>query len=275
MTHSRPLRWLAGALLGLAVAMPSLSVQAEPTLDAIKARGKLLAGIRADAPPVGYVDANGKLAGFAVDLAKAVADDLGVGVEYVAVTGQTRIPLIQNGGIDAEFGTTTPTKKREEVVDFSIIYNWDAGVPLFRAKETTRIEDYVAPRKVATTQNNILADIFKKKVPGAQIIYFQEYGDAVSALLAKQVDSVLLTNVSAHTFAKRYPGKLAVGEPIFVDPQAIIVRQNDSLWRNTLNWTLQRLWANGTYGRIYEANFGYKPSFQLWSPNGLQPGIVE
>jgi polar amino acid transport system substrate-binding protein len=68
---------------------------------------------------------------------------------------------------------------------------------------------------------------------------------------------------------------LAVGESFFDDPQAVMIRQNDSKWRNYLNWTIQELWKEGEYQKAYERNFGYPPSFTLWSASGLQPGIGE
>jgi polar amino acid transport system substrate-binding protein len=136
--------------LALLVAIGATSAQAESTLEKIKSTGKMLAGIRADKPPVGYYDENGELVGFAVDLARAVGEKLGVEVELVPVNAQTRIPYLTTGRIDAEFGSTTPTKERDEVVDFSIIYNWDKVVILVRAGDSLTPTDYGPPKKVVS-----------------------------------------------------------------------------------------------------------------------------
>ena len=57
------------------------------------------------------------------------------------------------------------------------------------------------------------------------------------------------------------------------DPIAIALRQNDSKWRNFLNHTIQELWLDGRYQKIWEQHWGYPPDFKIWSEFGLQPGI--
>ena len=81
---------------------------ANTQISKILKRGKLLAGVRFDFRPAGYVDETGKNVGFGVDIAREFAKHLGVTVEFVQSTSQTRVPLLQNGMIDAEFGVTTP-----------------------------------------------------------------------------------------------------------------------------------------------------------------------
>ena len=117
---------------------PSL---AESTLDKVKKNGEMLAGVRSDNPPMAFRGEKGEWTGFAVDLAQAVADKLGVKAVFVPTTAQTRTPLLTSGRIDAEFGSTTPTKQREEVVDFTITYNWDTVVPLVRKGESRNPAD--------------------------------------------------------------------------------------------------------------------------------------
>src|SRR5690606_24861952 len=121
------LKLLTAALAAVAAILVSDAspANAEGTLDKIKRTGKFLAGVRYDYPPVGSVDRDGKNIGFGVDIAKAFAEKLGVEPTFVQTTSRNRIPLLQSGGIDADIGPTTPTKERDEVVDFSIVYYWD------------------------------------------------------------------------------------------------------------------------------------------------------
>src|SRR3546814_11334530 len=83
------------------------------TLDVIRERGKLLAGVRFDAPPNGYVSPQGENVGFGPDLAREFARHLGVELELVQVTSMNRNPLLQSGQLDTDIGTTTPTQTRE------------------------------------------------------------------------------------------------------------------------------------------------------------------
>ncbi len=97
-------------------------VEAQSTLETVKKRGKLIAGVKTDFPPFGYVDAGGKNLGFDVDVAhlfaKALFNDENQ-VELVAVTSGNRIPFLQSGKIDIIIATVTVTDERRQVVEFS------------------------------------------------------------------------------------------------------------------------------------------------------------
>jgi polar amino acid transport system substrate-binding protein len=266
-----------GGLLVLAtlalVANQAIAADAPSVLEQIKQRGKLVVGFDPSAPPMASINEAGEVVGFAPDLARAVGKELNVKVEFKPVSGAVLIPSVKNGDIDAMFGSTTPTAKREEVLDFSIIYNWDYVVPLVRENESGDIKEYALPKRVSTSKNNYAAQLFTDLVPTGKVTFFDNYDDAVNTLRAKQTDVVLLNSFSARAYAKRYNNTLKVGDAFFTDPQAIVLRQNDSQWRNYVNQTIQRIWARGEFSSLYEKNFGYKPEFTLWSQYRLQPGI--
>jgi polar amino acid transport system substrate-binding protein len=262
-------------LVALLIAMPVSAQQTGGSaLDQIKARGTLLAGVRADNPPMGFYDKSGQLAGFGVDIATEVARELGVKVSFVPVTSETRAHILSSGQVDAVFDSTTPTVDREQAFDFSIIYNWDSVVPLVRAGDSLHITDYHPPKKASATQGNYTIALFKQAVPNGEIITFPAFPEAVVALLNHKVDAVIINRFAATAWAKQYAGKLAVGDSFFRDPQAIMLRENDSKWRKTLNFMLQKMWLDGTYQRLYVKDFGYKPPFpSIWTLWRLQPGI--
>ncbi len=68
--------------------------------------------------------------------------------------------------------------------------------------------------------------------------------------------------------------KLIVGEPFFKDPSAIMMRENDSRWRDWINWALQRMWSEGTLEQLYVKNYKMKPTFDIWQNGMLQPGVL-
>ena len=265
---------LLALALPLASPAPAAAQQPQSTLDKIKASGKFLAGVRFDFPPIGSVDNAGKPIGFGPELAKLFADKLGVQVEYVQVTSKNRFPLLQNGSIDADIGPTTPTVKREEVVDFSIPYVWD-GVSLLVKKGGSRnVKDYGPPKKIACTQGSFIIDLIKAELPNAEFVLFQEYPDAVVALQNNKVDAVGVNTFNGVAFTKKNPN-LEVTEDFVVDPWAIGVRENDSKWRDFINLTMQELWQEGKYQALYETHFGARPKFKMWSEFRLQPGVGE
>jgi polar amino acid transport system substrate-binding protein len=275
MKYRKAISW--GAICaGLCTAVITLAsagiAHAEGTLDKIKRTGVFLAGVRYDFPPVGTVDASGNPVGFGPDLAKAIGDKLGVQVKYVQSTSQNRMPLLLNGQIDAEIGITTPFQSREQTADFTIPYAWDSTTILVHKGDDLDPKNYGPPKKVATTQGSANVDVFKRIVPNADFVLFQEYPDAFAALQNHKVDAVVLNRAATGVVLKSDPN-LAVGKDIDRDVWAIMVRPDDSKWRNFLNWTLQELWASGEYQKIYTKWFGVQPWFTMWSQYGLQPGI--
>src|SRR4051794_22230762 len=109
------------AVAGLAAASTSGSTGTS-VLDAVKTRGVLRAGIRTDFPPHSYYNANGNWVGFDVDIAAAVARQLGVKLQKVKVDELTRISYLKDGKIDLAAASMNHTIARENEVDFSETY---------------------------------------------------------------------------------------------------------------------------------------------------------
>lgn len=267
-----------GAALGSAAMIAGAKAQtasapaAGDSLAKVKAAGKILAGVRNDFPPIGSIDAAGKPVGFGPDLAEAFAKKLGVGVEFVPTTSRTRIPLLQNGSIDCEFGITTPTVEREKTVDFSIPYVWDAVGMIIKEGSSRKVAEYAPPKKVATTQGSYIIDLFKQHINNPEIVLFQEYPDAVQALRNGKVDGVGVNVASSRAYLRKGSGMI-MSENMVRDPWSIMVRQNDSNWRNWINHTLQIIWKEGTYKALWEKHMDEPPDFYMFSPYMLQPGI--
>ena len=96
--------------------IPPAESQTKSTYDIVKERGKLMAGVPYDKKPWGYMEKDGKVVGFAVDIAKAIAKDLGVELVLKEITPSTRGPLLQSKGIDMVIDSTLITRKRFETV---------------------------------------------------------------------------------------------------------------------------------------------------------------
>jgi polar amino acid transport system substrate-binding protein len=262
------------ALLSVVLALwaGSAAAQTESTLDKIKRTGVFTAGVRADFPPIGSVDDKGESIGFGPELAKVFADKLGVKIKYVIVSSPNRIPLIQNGGIDADVGLTTPSKSRNEIIDFTTPHIWDSIVILVKKGASTNLKDYGPPKKISLTQGSAVIDYVKEHVPNAQFVTFQESAHAAAALIEGKVDAFASNRYGARTIARQHPD-FVVGETFTLDPMAIGVRQNDSKWRNWLDFTMQEMWKAGEYQALYAKHFGDPPAWQIWSHYRLQPGI--
>ncbi len=266
-----------GCTLGLGGIGEAVHAQEQQsTLDKIRERGHLLAGVRYDYPPNGYMDAQGQVRGYGPDVARAFARRLGVEVRFVQETAQTRIPLLESGQVDASFGPTTPSKSRDEVVDFSLTYNIEGVVVVVRKGDSVEPADYYnAGKKIGAVQGAIFIDLWKEKDPETNFTLFQEYPPLLVALMNGQVDAALLNEVQARDMVTKIgDGELVVGSPFFKDPHAIMMRENDSKWRDWVNWALQRMYHEGSLGKIYQENYGAEFTLDIWQNGILQPGVL-
>lgn len=265
----------AAALAETAIAQtPAPSPPAtQDTLAKVKAAGKMLVGIRNDFPPMGSIDTSGKPVGFGADYGEVLAKKLGVAAEFVPTTSRTRIPLLQNGSIDLEVGVTTPTAEREKTVDFSIPYIWDSVNLVIRKGGSKNIKDYGPPKKIACTQGSFIIDLIKQQLPNPELVLFQEYPDAILALMNNKVDAVGINRAGAVAVTRKEAARIDMSEDFIKDPWSIMMRQNDSNWRTWINHTIQETWKDGTFQAIFEKHFGEPPNYYMFSPYMLQPGI--
>src|ERR1700730_6362765 len=140
-----PSRRILAVLLALAVSFTSglaTHAQARQGVTRIKERGKLLAGVKLDTPPFGFLDDKNEPAGFDIEIVRRIAARIGVPVELVKVTSATRIPLLVSGNVDLVAASMTHTLERDKVIDFSITY-YTGGQSLMvpKASAVTGIKD--------------------------------------------------------------------------------------------------------------------------------------
>ena len=261
-----------GLVLSLPLLLAAASAHAESTFDKIKRLGTFNAGVRSDFAPIGSVDDSGNPVGFGPELAKIFADKMGVKIKYTIVTSASRIPLVMNGGIDADIGLTTPTKQRNEQIDFTTPYIWDAVAMLVKKGASLKIADYGPPKKIALTQGSSIVDYVKEKLPNAELVTFQNPSDAAAAFIQGKADAYASNRYAVRVISEQQPN-FVVSDTIALDPIAIGVRQDDSKWLNWLNFTMQEMWKTGDYQKLFEKWFHEKPEWQIWSAYRLQPGI--
>ncbi len=272
LAKAKKIALLLAGILALALATMSAAA-AEPTLHTVLKRGKLLVGTTFDSPPTGSLDAQGNVIGYAPDLARYIAKRLGVELEFVQITASTRIPLLQTGRIDVEIAVTTPQKARNEVVDFTLAHMWDDGVLLVRPGSSLNPADYKTTSKtIGGTQGNGFVENWKAEFPDAKFKLFREEPEVVVALKNSQVDAYLVNSFTGGRFAKTQG--LVVTEPWKRSENAFMVRQDDSKWRNWLNWALQRMWTEKTIHKLYEKWYGIEPNFHMGDNSQIQQRVM-
>jgi polar amino acid transport system substrate-binding protein len=251
------------------------------TLAAVKDRGVVRAGIRFDNPPHSFIDDDGDWVGFDVDIAAAVAKQLGVRLERVRVDELTRISFLQNGKIDMAVASMSHTHEREAEVDFSQTYFWSKQTFLVKKGEFASLEDLVG-ETVGMDRGSHAIGNWKDwlKANGhdeaPEIVEFDEKQAAVEAVRQGAIAGWAEDYEILASFAKRDPSLTVLGdESIGLKLDGIGVRENDSEMRDAINAALQRIWSSGEYERIYDRWFGpsadtpvpLQGAVEVW-PNG-------
>lgn len=263
------IRKLAALIMGLAVAIgtavPGADAQ-ENTVEKIKARGKLLAGVKFDTPPFGFLDEKNQPAGFDIDLVRKIGEHIGVPVELVKVTSPTRVPMLVSGNVDLVAASMTHTRERDKTIDFSITYYTGAQSLLVAKTSTiTGLRD-LDGKQVAVQQATTLEKNLAQAAPKARIIAFKDYNSAWLALAQGRADALTGSVNILQGFAKNNDGFKVVGERFSLELFGVGVRQGDSALRDEINFTIQDLWSSGQYAELYRKWFGADPDvpIEIW-----------
>jgi polar amino acid transport system substrate-binding protein len=263
-------QWICTTLVILATTLVPLvrtSAIAASTLDEVKARGKMIAGVRYDSPPFGSLDNSGKVVGFDIDLINDIAKRLGVGIELVQVTAKTRIPMLESGKIDVIAAVLTHTRERDRVIDFSISYLLDGQRLLVKKGSGIGGVGDLKGKTVSAVQGSYNEAIIRKIAPEARVLVFQEYPQAFLALKQGLADAFTTTATILEGVAKKDPDFELVGEFLTSEPIAFGMRENDSKWRDAINFALQDMVADGTYKATFDRYFTlpyHAP--EMWAP---------
>jgi polar amino acid transport system substrate-binding protein len=235
------------------------AAETESTFDSVKDAGKVRIGVRNDNPPMSFVDDNGDWVGFDIDLANAMADELGVELELVPVDGTTRISFLQEGDVDMSIASMNHTRSRDDAIDFSITYFWDNQSFLVRKGEYTSIDELMGQTVAANAGSSAIpsweAYSADKGGPAPDVVEFDDKLAAMQALRDGAVEGYTEDNITMLSLAAGDPNlELLPGghNPVQF---GIGVPVDDSLWRDQVNYALQELWKDGSFAAIYERWF--------------------
>lgn len=237
--------------LALALSLFANASQAQSTLQTVKSRGSMIAGVRFDAPPYGFVDASGKNIGLDIEIAEEIAKRLGVKLELVRVTGQSRIPTLNSGKVDLLIAALTRTAEREKVVDFTMTYITDGAAVVVKKGSPIKTPADLNGRSVSFVQGTTVDAVLKEAAPQAQPLKFQEYPAAFLAFQQGVTDAFIGQALGLDQFLKADPGKYEVlPKYLGADPAGIGVRKNDTEWKNMLDTQLKAIVIDGTWAKI-------------------------
>ena len=263
----RALTLFAGLAAAVAVAAP-VAAQ-EGTLKKIKDGGSITVGHRDASVPFSYYDDKQQPVGYAMDLCarivEAVKTELKMPkleVKYQLVTSANRIPLMANGTIDLECGSTTNNLDRQKQVAFTITHfvtanRWVAK----RSAKANKLEDLKGKTIVSTagtTNIKQITEINGQKNLGMNIISANGHPEAFQMVetgraVAFVMDDILLYSLAAQS---RNPKDYAISaDALSVEPYGIMLRREDPAFKKVVDNAVRNLYKSGQINAIYEKWF--------------------
>ena len=239
------------------------------TLEKAKTTGKFTLAYRESSIPFSYLGVDGKPLGFGWEMCKLIAEEVkkqtgrkDLVVESQAVTSQNRIPLIQNGTVDVECGSTTNNSERGKQVTFAINYFYTGTRFLVKADSGIKSINDLKGKKVVsttgTTNYQILRNLNDEKKYGFELLGAKDHADAllmVESGMANAfgMDDILLYGLKA---SSKESAKLAVvGESIQVEPYAIMFRKDDPKFQTLVNKVITNSMKSGEFEKAYKKWF--------------------
>ncbi len=259
----------AGGGAAAALALPTRAAECAPSaLETVKKAGVLNAGVTSGVPYFGFIDERGNHVGFECDLVAEIAKRLNVKLNMSKVTSATRIPILQQGRIDLVASTMTHYRSRDDVVDFSIDYFYSPQTLLVRKDSGIQSVADMAGKRAGAVIGAGSVKYFKLAQPKATIQTFEGQGESFLALQqglvdALATDATILAGLRAS--AKNPQDFVLLGKSGTYGggPYGLGVRENDSDWRDTINFTLQDIWTDGTWDKIFDKWVGPSTKLEL------------
>ena len=212
--------------------------------------GKVLKmGTNAAFPPYEYKEGD-KFVGIDVDIAEALAKELGAELEVVDMEFDSIIPSVDKGEVDFGMAGMTVTDERKEMVDFTSSYA--TGIQVVIVKDGSDIKDIDSLKgKKIGTQLGTTGDTYAKDDFGAEnVVSYGKGADAVIALNGGDVDAVIIDNEPARVFVEQNSGLKILESKYAVEDYAIAVKKGNTALADEINAALEKLTTDGTIDNI-------------------------
>jgi len=252
----------------VAALLPALAKaqEADTALRRIQQNKAVTIGFRESAQPFAYLNENKQASGYSIDVCKRIAQEIGrklnipdIQIRLVPVTPQTRIPLIANGTVDIECGTTVNSLARQEQVDFSYAVALAEGRLL--VKKTSNIQDLpdlngkiVALAAGTTAERYVRAALDRNNI-NVRVLQVRDNAEGLLAVNSQRADAFVNDSVllgGALRTAQNKDDFAVVGKPLSFEQVAFMVGKNNSGLLTIINGTIARLLASGDLQKLYD-----------------------
>jgi polar amino acid transport system substrate-binding protein len=257
MTHRGSASGLAGPLLaGLLLCVAPLAARADELAD-IKQAGVLSVGVFEDFPPFASAGSDMTLHGYDIDVANALATAMGVKLKLVGITGQNRIPYLQEHKVNLLL-SVGDSPEREKVIDFTEAYApYYIAVLGPHALPVSSAAD-LAGKSVAVNRGTLEdTELTKAAPPSTDVKRFDSYSGVIAAFLSGQVQAIAVGNDVGASVLSRHPAI----EPeqkfqLLSSPDHISLNKGEPALKQAVNDTIAKMKADGSLDKISQQWLG-------------------
>ncbi len=257
-----------GAALIAALSTSFVYAQTNDTLAKVKASGAITMGVRDSSGALSYTLGDGKFAGFHVEICQRIIANVEKAVgkkletKYQLVTSQNRLPLVQNGTVDIECGSTTNNATRQKDVSFlSTVYMEQVRIAVKAKSNITSIKQ-LDGKNVATTTGTTSVQLLRKNERATGVdfkeIYGKDHADSFLLLDSDRADAFVMdaTILIGNIMNSKNPADFKiVGEVLSIEPIGIMVRKDDPAFKKIGDDTIAALVKSGDMQKIYDKWF--------------------
>lgn len=224
------------------------------TLDDIKADGSLKIGVFSDKNPFGYIDNDGEYQGYDVYFAKRLAEDLGTELELVPVEAANRVEFLETGKVDIILANFTVTEERAEKVDFALPYMKVALGVVSPDNAVIKSAEELNGKNLIVVKGTTAETYFTDNYPDVNLVKFDEYNEAYSALLDGRGDAFSTDNTEVLAWAMQNPGFTVGVESLgSIDTIAPAVTKGNETLLNWINDEITSLAGENFFHADYDA----------------------
>jgi len=256
------------ALAVLAATSSAVFAQANDTLAKVKASGSITMGVRDSSGALSYTLGDGKYAGYHVEVCQNIIADISkavgkkLDVKYTPVTSQNRIPLVQNGTVDIECGSTTNNATRQKDVSFVVTTFVEEVRIAVKANSGITSIAQLKDKNVATTTGTTSVQLLRKNERAAGIdfkeVFGKDHADSFLLLESGRADAFVMDGsiLAGNIANSKNPADFKiVGEVLSVEPIAIMVRKDDPAMKKAADDSVKAMIKSGAIAKIYDKWF--------------------
>ena len=275
--------FLSAATAAASLALTAGVALAADTLTKIKESGAVSMGVRESSGALSYTLGDGKYAGFHVEICQKVLADVQkkmgltkMDIKYQPVTSQNRIPLVQNGTVDIECGSTTNNAARQKDVSFAVTtYVEEVRIAVKANSGITGIAQ-LNGKNVATTTGTTSVQLLRKHERGAGVdfkeVFGKDHADSFLLMESGRADAFVMDGqILAGNIAKaKNPADFKiVGEVLAVEPIAIMIRKDDPTFKKAVDDSIMAMMKSGDMAKMYDKWF-----VQAIPPSNTKVGLA-